>query len=67
MFLVFYAQLPYMLDVHLFMGWQPRSVVPEGERYDESQVYYGNIPLSSIDPFSEFVRDLIANSVDLVR
>jgi hypothetical protein len=56
-----------MLDVHLFMGWKPKHVVPEGEEYHESEVYYGRLPTDTISFYSEFVLNSLNNHSDLVR
>lgn len=61
------VQLPYMLDVHLFMGWKPKHTVPQGEEYHESDIYYGRLPSDGVSVFLEYVRNAIENHSDLVR
>jgi hypothetical protein len=56
-----------MLDVHLFMGWKPKHVVPEGEDFHESEIYYGRVPSDTISFYSEFVLNSLNNHSDLVR
>ena len=49
------------------MGWKPKHVVPEGEEYHESEVYYGRLPTDTISFYSEFVLNSLNNHSDLVR
>lgn len=56
-----------MLDVHLFMGWKPKHAVPQGEEFNEADVYYGRLPSDAISVYAEFVRNALENHSDLVR
>jgi len=58
-------ELAYMLDVHLFMGWQPKHAVPEGDEYNERDVHYGRLPSDALSVFSEFVLNALNSNSDL--
>ena len=58
--LVGYDEMPYMLDVHLFLGCRPANVVPDELSIEEpSTVVYGCIPGDMIEPECEFARNLV--------
>ena len=57
---VAYDEMPYMLDVHLFLGRPPCNVVPEGEPCDDANmVVYGTFAPDVIDGECESVRNWI--------
>ena len=55
---VAYDEMPYMLDVHLFLGRQPCNVAPEDDETleDPSTVVYGSFAPDLIDTDCESIR-----------
>jgi ATP-dependent RNA helicase DDX54/DBP10 len=55
--LVAYDEMPYLLDVHLFLGSKPANVCPAGaSTHDPSTVLYGTLPADKIDAEQESIR-----------
>jgi len=53
-------EVPYMLDLHLFLGRRPANIAPAGDDPQTSkEVYYGIMPQRLLDPEIETVRGLI--------
>lgn len=58
--LVAYDEMPYMLDVHLFLGRQPSNTCPDGSNIDDpATVVYGSIPAQFIEPECESARSWV--------
>lgn len=57
--------MPYMLDLFLFLGREPKDKIPEEGAYVESDVYYGKFVQRTIDEENEVVKNLLQTYVDL--
>eukprot|EP00743_Colponemidia_sp_Colp-15_P009448 GILK01010329.1.p1 GENE.GILK01010329.1~~GILK01010329.1.p1 ORF type:complete len:908 (-),score=253.28 GILK01010329.1:152-2638(-) len=57
-------EIPYMIELHLFLG-QKLQNVPKTGVFDPNQVYYGRFPQGVLDTSSEDVRIAVSNDGEL--
>ncbi|PVD32687.1 hypothetical protein C0Q70_08132 [Pomacea canaliculata] len=57
-------ELPYLVDLHVFLGREIKVVPPDGQQ-DDSDGYYGSIPQRLLDDMAEEMKLLHDGSVDL--
>ncbi|KAL6079659.1 ATP-dependent RNA helicase DDX54 [Balamuthia mandrillaris] len=58
-------EVPFMLDLHLFLGRPAVNKVPAGTTYHDSQVYYGNVPSYLLESQIDFTRQCHSIHSDL--
>ena len=58
-------QLPFMVDIHLFLPRPLQNVCPTGAPHP-GDVYYGSIPQMQVDMYLEEAKNVIDASIDLV-
>jgi hypothetical protein len=56
-----------MVEWHLFANKPLLNVVPEGQNFSESDIYYGRIPQEFVDMEFEQVKELVNHHMDLVN
>lgn len=55
-----------MIDLHLFLPRTLKNVVPDGQRANPMEVYYGSIPQHILDTHVETARSTVDVSSELV-
>ncbi len=64
--LVAIDELPYMIDIHLFLGKALLNAVPQGMTFSESDVYYGRLHQEALDSENEAIKDMMRTNIELV-
>lgn len=59
-------EIPYMLDLYLFLGREPLNNIPENSTYNDKDIYYGKIPQHLIDFENESIKDKLKLHPDIV-
>jgi ATP-dependent RNA helicase DDX54/DBP10 len=63
---VAHDELPYMLDLYLFLARKPVDTLPENTPFSDSDVYYGKIPQEPLDNEHDVIRSLHKQHLELV-
>jgi len=58
-------EMPYMIDIHLYLCKPVLDTVPEGSKFSESDVYYGRLPQESLDFENDVLKEMMRNNIDL--
>lgn len=62
---VAHDELPFMLDLYLFLARKPVDTVPNGVQYSDSDVYFGKIPQEPIDTEQDLIKSLHKQYLEL--
>eukprot|EP01117_Protostelium_nocturnum_P006989 TRINITY_DN2505_c0_g1_i2.p1 TRINITY_DN2505_c0_g1~~TRINITY_DN2505_c0_g1_i2.p1 ORF type:complete len:774 (+),score=265.95 TRINITY_DN2505_c0_g1_i2:62-2383(+) len=58
-------EIPYMIDLFLYLGRELGNEVPENDSYSPGDVYYGRLPQDSLDNENDSIKEIHRIRLDL--